>query len=74
MAKILFTIETGGDTEAVHKLITALGREFPAFNTVALAEADSVAAIVVSGSGDVPDEAWARLNGWGHGNLTLELV
>jgi hypothetical protein len=61
MAKMLFTVETGGDKEALYSLMDALREEFPAFYTPSVSEGDYV-------------EAWKRLDGWGHAGLTLELV
>jgi hypothetical protein len=75
MAKILFTVETGpGNDNPLYEMLERLHVEFPAFYAPSVLEADTVAAVVVSNMGEVPDEAWARLNGWGYAGLTLELV
>lgn len=77
MARMLYTAETdpGGNSHAaVGDLNTALKREFPAFSVYDYIAADRVIAIVVANVLPVPDEAWEKLNGWGAGGLTLELV
>lgn len=74
MARLLYTVETGGDKKALDELIDAVGYEFPAFYVKYSVEADYVAALVVSSVGEVPDDAWEKLDGWGHDGLVLELV
>lgn len=79
MARLLFTVETGRIPElqrwnALVALETALEKEFPAFQAGPRVIADTVAAVVVRNVTEVPDEAWTKLDGWGHGMLRLELV
>lgn len=81
MAKMLFTVETGYNDKDADELLEALNialrREFPAFFFSDTVKADRATAIVVEAMNvqyPPPDEAWNRLNGWGHGSLTLELV
>jgi hypothetical protein len=79
MARYLYTVETDpGENPhaAVSALNVALRREFPAFSVYDYTAADRVIAIVIKNVTDEtpPVEAWNRLNGWGNGNLTLELV
>lgn len=59
----------------VDDLVLALHDEFPALYVAEVAKADGKVAVVVKTLGDnVPAEAVARLDGWGQGWLTLELV
>lgn len=79
MARYLYTVETGvmssvDKDAALEELSVALRKEFPAFIISEIVTADRVAAVVVQNFREAPDEAWVKLNGWGNGNLTLELV
>lgn len=75
MAKMLYTVETYKGA-GLEELEHALHDEFPAFFVYEWTAADQVSAVVVSNaSAEAPPvEAWNRLDGWGNGNLTLELV
>lgn len=79
MVRYLFTSEIGLVDKGVHDKLNALGSalrlEFPAFHVAQTVVCDRATAIVVDDSdAGAPVEAWNRLDGWGHGELTLELV